>query len=170
MRGFLRADLEQVTLRWVATGRLVAVGNLPNHADRHGHRGELHCRNARALLIIVPDIPGKPRDSESAINYSWRVSVLDTNSGRVSHSSSRAQFRLAGRRSIQLMMPRLSLFLLSPDSMLLAAGCNISMPDARPSPTVEIEVIATASPASQRDCLTCLLPRPRPPMRHPCKL
>ncbi|MCY3917595.1 MAG: LysM peptidoglycan-binding domain-containing protein [Chloroflexi bacterium] len=43
----------------------------------------------------------------------------------------------------------------------LAAGCNISMPDAKPSPTIEIEAIATASPApSATDSLVPSTPSP----------
>lgn len=49
------------------------------------------------------------------------------------------------------------LFLLIP---WLAAGCNISMPDARPSPAIEIEAIATASPAPSA---TNTLVPPTPP-------
>jgi len=41
----------------------------------------------------------------------------------------------------------------------LAAGCNISMPDAQPSPTLEMEAIATASPAPSA---TYSLPPPTP--------
>lgn len=58
------------------------------------------------------------------------------------------------------MMPRLLslVLLLFP---WLAAGCNISMPDTRPSPTIEIELIATASPApSATNSLVPFMPSP----------
>ncbi len=58
------------------------------------------------------------------------------------------------------MMPRLALllFLFIP---WLAAGCNISMPDARLSPTIEIELIETASPAPSATS-TLASPAPSP--------
>ena len=60
------------------------------------------------------------------------------------------------------MMLRPSLALLSL-VLLLTTGCNISLPEALPSPTVEVEVIATAIPlASATPSLSPSPPAPSP--------
>lgn len=83
------APLEQVTLRWVATGRL-SPSDVYQITLTDRDTGASYTAETRELFFIVPDIL-QPRDAISH-HYSWRVSVLDTNSGQVSHSSSERSF------------------------------------------------------------------------------
>lgn len=78
------ASSEQVTLRWVATGRL-SPSDVYQITLTDADTGASYTAETRELFFIVPDIL-QPRDSISH-HFSWRVSVLDTNSGRVSHTS-----------------------------------------------------------------------------------
>jgi len=83
------APTEQVTLRWVATGRL-SPADVYQITLTDTDTGASYTAETRELFFIVPDIL-QPRDSISH-HYSWRVSVLDTNSGTVSHSSAERRF------------------------------------------------------------------------------
>jgi len=83
------SPLEQVTLRWVATGRL-SPSDVYQVTLTDTDTGASYTAETRELFFIVPDIL-QPRDSISH-HYSWRVSVLDTNSGRVSHASPERSF------------------------------------------------------------------------------
>ena len=89
------APLEQVTLRWVATGRL-APSDVYQITLTDTDAGTSYTAETRELFFIVPDIL-QPRASISH-HYSWRVSVLDTNTGRVSHSSAERSFVWQGAR------------------------------------------------------------------------
>lgn len=83
------APTEQVTLRWVATGRL-SPSDVYQITLTDTDTGASYTAETRELFFIVPDIL-QPRDAISH-HYSWRVSVLDKNSGRVSHSSAERSF------------------------------------------------------------------------------
>lgn len=82
--GAFFAPREQVTLRWVATGRLsstdayrVVLSNTDTGASYDAETNE--------LFFIVPSEWG-PKDENSQY-YSWQVSVLNTITGGISHSS-----------------------------------------------------------------------------------
>ena len=83
------APLEQVTLRWVATGRL-SPSDVYQVTLTDLDTGASYTAETRELFFIVPDIL-RPRDSISH-HYAWRVSVLDTVSGRASHTSAERSF------------------------------------------------------------------------------
>lgn len=87
--GAFFAPREQVTLRWVATGRLsptdvyrVALSNTDTGASHEAETSE--------LFFIVPSEWG-PNDENSHL-YSWQVSVRNKITGRVSHSSQARAF------------------------------------------------------------------------------
>ena len=87
--GAFFATREQVTLRWVATGRLsstdvyrVALNNTDTGASYDAQTSE--------LFFIVPSEWG-PND-ENSHHYSWRVSVLNKITGGISHSSQARAF------------------------------------------------------------------------------
>lgn len=83
------APTEQVTLRWVATGRL-SPADVYQITLTDTDTGASYTAETRELFFIVPDVL-QPRDAVSH-HYSWRVSVLNTSNGRVSHSSSERSF------------------------------------------------------------------------------
>ena len=83
------APLEQVTLRWVATGRLSETDvyrvTLTNTDTGASYTAETH-----ELFYIIPDAWGPP-DANSH-QYVWYVSVLHKSSGRLSYSSAERAF------------------------------------------------------------------------------
>ena len=81
--------LDQVTLRWVATGRLSPT-EVYRIALTETETGMSYTAETRELFYIVP-ASWRPRTQSSHI-YSWFVSVMDTGSGRVSHSSRERTF------------------------------------------------------------------------------
>ena len=83
------APTEQVTLRWVATGRL-APADVYQITLTDTDTGASYTAETRELFFIVPDVL-QPRDAISH-HFSWRVSVLDSNSGAISHSSAERNF------------------------------------------------------------------------------
>lgn len=80
---------EQVTLRWVATGRLSPT-EIYRIVLTDTETGASYTAETRELFYIIP-ATWKPQDKNSH-NYSWYVGVLDTSSGRVSHSSAERSF------------------------------------------------------------------------------
>ena len=83
------APLEQVTLRWVATGRL-APAEVYRIELRDTDSGASFTAETRELFYILPD-NWRPRDMVSH-HFVWRISVLDTGNGRVSHSTAERAF------------------------------------------------------------------------------
>ena len=81
--------LEQVTLRWVATGRLSAT-EVYRIVLTDTDTGARYTAETRELFHILPDA-WRPNDLNSHV-YAWRVSVLDTSSDRVSHTSAERSF------------------------------------------------------------------------------
>lgn len=81
--------LEQITLRWVATGRLS-----PTEVYRivltDTDTGARYNAETRELFHIIPDSVKPP--GQNSHHFSWQVSVLDTSNGRVSHSSAERSF------------------------------------------------------------------------------
>ncbi len=82
-------SLEQITLRWVATGRLSATETY-RIVLTDTDTGARYTAETRELFYIIPASWG-PQDKNSR-NYSWHISVLDTSSGRISHSSAERSF------------------------------------------------------------------------------
>lgn len=80
---------EQVTLRWVATGRLSPT-DVYRIVLTDTDSGASYTAQTRELFYIIPD-SWKPQ-AERSQNYSWQVSVLDERDGRVSHSSDARAF------------------------------------------------------------------------------
>ncbi len=83
------SPLDQVTLRWVSTGRLAAseVYRVVINDDR---TGASYTANTRELFYIIP-ATWKPQDAQSH-RYAWYVSVLDESSGVIAHSSAERAF------------------------------------------------------------------------------
>ncbi len=81
--------LEQVTLRWVATGRLSPT-EVYRLALTDTDTGARYTAETRELFHILPET-WRPNDLNSHV-YAWQVGVLDTSSGRVSHSSAERSF------------------------------------------------------------------------------
>lgn len=89
------APLEQVTLRWVATGRL-STDEVYRIELTDTDAGASFSAETRELFYILPD-NWRPQDANSH-HFVWRVSVLDRDSGLVSHSSAERAFVWQGAR------------------------------------------------------------------------
>ena len=83
------SPLDQVTLRWVATGRLSPT-ELYRIVITEADTGASYTAETRELFYIIP-ATWKPKDDESH-QYSWYVSVLDERSGQIAHSSAERAF------------------------------------------------------------------------------
>ena len=83
------APLEQVTLRWVATGRLSET-EIYRVALTNSDTGSSYTAETHELFHIIPDA-WRPPD-RSSHQYVWFVSVVDKRSGRVSYSSAERTF------------------------------------------------------------------------------
>ena len=91
--GAFFAPREQVTLRWVATGRLSSTDAyrvLLSNMDT----GTSYDAETNELFFIVPSEWG-PND-ENSQHYSWQVSVLNKITGGISHSSQARAFLWQG--------------------------------------------------------------------------
>ena len=91
--GAFFAPREQVTLRWVATGRLSST-DVYRVALTNTDTGASYDAETSELFFIVPSEWG-PID-ENSHYYSWQVSVLNTNTGSVSHSTQARAFLWQG--------------------------------------------------------------------------
>jgi len=83
------APLQQVTLRWVGTGRL-AADEVYRVVLVDRDSGANFTADTRELFFILPEA-WAPRDSNSH-QYAWQVDVLNTSTGRVSNSSAERGF------------------------------------------------------------------------------
>lgn len=82
--GAFFAPREQVTLRWVATGRLSST-DVYLVALTNTDTGAKYDAETRELFFIIPS-GWEPAD-ENSHYYSWQVSVLNKITGSISHSS-----------------------------------------------------------------------------------
>lgn len=87
------APLEQITLRWVATGRLSET-EVYRVALTNTDTGTSYTAETHELFHIIPDA-WRPPDQNSH-QYVWFVSVLDKSSGRLSYSSAERSFLWQG--------------------------------------------------------------------------
>lgn len=87
--GAFFATQQRVTLRWVATGRLS-----PTDVYRivliDSDTGSIFSAETNELFFIIPS-EWSPKDANSH-HYAWQVSVLDTATGDISHSSQERTF------------------------------------------------------------------------------
>ena len=87
--GAFFAPREQMTLRWVATGRLSST-DVYRVALTNTDTGASYDAETSELFFIVPSEWG-PKD-ENSHHYSWQVSVLNKITGSISHSSQARAF------------------------------------------------------------------------------
>ncbi len=80
---------EQITLRWVATGRL-AETDVYRIEVTDTDTSASYSAETRELFHIIPD-SWQPQEQNSHY-FTWTVSVLDANSGGVSHTSAERSF------------------------------------------------------------------------------
>ena len=71
-------------MRWVATGRL-SPDDVYRVTLTESESGASYAAETRELFYIIPDNWLAP--DLSLRQFAWHVSVLDTSSGRVSHST-----------------------------------------------------------------------------------
>jgi hypothetical protein len=87
--GAFFAPQQRVTLRWVATGRLA-----PTHVYRivltDSDTGSVYSAETSELFFIIPS-EWSPKDANSH-RYAWQVSVLDTITEEISHTSQERTF------------------------------------------------------------------------------
>jgi len=83
------APLQQVTLRWVGTGRL-AADEVYRIVLVDSDSGANYTAATRELFFILPEA-WQPQDTNSH-QYAWHVDVLNTGTGRVSNSSAERSF------------------------------------------------------------------------------